>query len=264
MSLKKPTYRPVIVPHFRRLLHSLLIVVVIYTMCISLHGQVVINEVDYDLVGSDSGEFIELYNSGLTEVSLSGLCLEFYNGGTMTVYSTFTFPAIMLAADDYYVICGQDINCHCDTVIGQDSYIQNGPDGIILRNCGGSIIDQICYEGAISSCEGSPAPGDDGVSSLASISRFPNGADTDDNSADFVHACYSPGSANVSSAPGTCTDTCPGQPLDTPSIQMDLEGGALYIADEKEAIVLKGQDGKCYRIFIDEVGDMVQEEVECP
>ncbi len=41
----------------------------------------VINEVDVDQTGTDTAEFIELYDGGVGNVALTGLVLVWFNGG---------------------------------------------------------------------------------------------------------------------------------------------------------------------------------------
>ncbi|MCB5246432.1 MAG: lamin tail domain-containing protein, partial [Candidatus Cloacimonetes bacterium] len=58
------------------------------------HAQVVINEVCYDPSGADGGkEWIELYNSGNTDVNLAGAKL--LSGGS-EFGEVFTFPHFIL------------------------------------------------------------------------------------------------------------------------------------------------------------------------
>ena len=44
-------------------------------------AQVVINEIDYDQVGTDIAEFIELKNTGFTPVNLDTFSIRLINGG---------------------------------------------------------------------------------------------------------------------------------------------------------------------------------------
>ena len=75
--------------------------------------------------------------------------------------------------------------------------VQNGaPDGLRLvdRNAG-VTLDGVAYEGELAGVgEGASAPEDLGPRALA---RFPNGADTDDNGADFRLRAPSPGVSNL-------------------------------------------------------------------
>ena len=49
-------------------------------------GKLVINEVDYNQVGADTGEFVELYNAGTAPVDLTDVALILMNGSTNAEY----------------------------------------------------------------------------------------------------------------------------------------------------------------------------------
>lgn len=67
--------------------------------------HLVINEVEYDEVGTDDGEFVEIYNGTGAAVSLSGYSLVLVNGGTNTTYLTQSLSgAGTLAAGQYLVV----------------------------------------------------------------------------------------------------------------------------------------------------------------
>ncbi len=51
--------------------------------------NVVINEVDSDQVGTDTTEFVELYDGGTGNTSLTGLVVVFYNGSDDESYAAF-------------------------------------------------------------------------------------------------------------------------------------------------------------------------------
>ena len=50
------------------------------------HSQLVINEVDYDQVGADTGGFVEIANTGTAAAALDGIALVLVNGGDGTEY----------------------------------------------------------------------------------------------------------------------------------------------------------------------------------
>ncbi|MBX2972510.1 MAG: lamin tail domain-containing protein, partial [Flavobacteriales bacterium] len=182
--------------------------------------SLVINEVDYDMPGAgDDAEFVELKNTGASPVELGGLKLVLVNGATDSPYNTITLPAFTLAAGGYYVV-GSALVPNVDLVAFTTDGIQNGsPDGIRLTTADDIVIDQMSYEGDMSTTEGSSAPTDPGNAASVGLglSRMPDGADTDDNSMDFVLTCLTPGEANGgadSDEDGTpdCIDLCPGGP----------------------------------------------------
>jgi len=166
-----------------------------------------INEVDYDQPGGDTAEFVEIINAGNSPADLDGLNLVLVNGSNGTPYQTIALPAIMLGAGDYYVVCSNAAtvaNCDLDII----NSIQNGaPDAVALIRAG-LVVDTVSYEGDVVApyTEGSGAGlFDSGSSSQGNrgISRFPDGVDTDQNNADFVNSCITPGLGNTS-----LTDAC--------------------------------------------------------
>ena len=177
-----------------------------------------INEIDYDQPGSDTAEFVEIINAGNSNADLSGVELQLVNGsgGGATVYNTIALPAVSLAPGDYFVVCANAANTvNCDLDASPDSnFLQNGaPDAVALA-VGGAIIDAVSYEGdtAAPYTEGSGIGLSDSGSSgqdFKGISRFPNGADSNQNNVDLAFACITPGFANTSLA----DDCSPSGPL---------------------------------------------------
>lgn len=153
--------------------------------------QLVINEIDYDQPFTDAAEFIEIKNNGDAAVDLSGWTLELVNGnaGGAVLYKTIALPAVSLSAGGYFVVCANTATvANCDLDVTPDTnLIQNGaPDAVGLR-FNGNLIDAVSYEGDTGApyTEGSGVGlEDDGVD--GSISRCPDGTDTNQNNVDFV------------------------------------------------------------------------------
>ncbi|REJ76485.1 MAG: hypothetical protein DWQ30_18035 [Acidobacteria bacterium] len=162
----------------------------------------VINEVDYDQPGTDSAEFVEIANVGTVAADLSGFVLDLVNGsgGGATIYGTIALPAVSLSPGDYFVVCANAATvANCDLDVSPDTnLVQNGaPDAVALVTLlDGSIADTVSYEGDTGApyTEGSGAGLED--SGDGSISRCPDGADSDQNGLDFVFAAATPGAAN--------------------------------------------------------------------
>ena len=178
---------------------------------ISAHAAVVINEIDYDQPGSDTAEFIELYNSDTNPVSLDGYTLELINGTNGDAYNSYDLSSHTISANGYFVLCsGAAAIANCNIDIASGSWIQNGGndgDAVALLS-EGAIIDSISYEG-ISSYLVDYAEGDsfapaDSTSINMSIARLPNGFDSNDNASDFDSACLTPGAANIGGT-GDCS-----------------------------------------------------------
>ena len=92
-------------------------------------GKVVINEVDYDQVGADTGGFVELANPTAEPVALDGLALVLVNGGDNAEYARAALSG-SLGAGGY-------------TVVETDP--QNGaPDGVALVDTAdGALLDAL-------------------------------------------------------------------------------------------------------------------------
>ncbi len=181
--------------------------------------RLVINEIDYDQVGTDTGEFVELHNSSGSPAALAGLQLVLINGATKTAYDTIDLsPAGTLDGGKYLVIAGAAVTVpgsagKLDPVWSQDQ-IQNGaPDGVVLiDSVTHTVIDAFSYEGAITTATiiDFPAPislvegtaldaaVSDSNTAKRSMCRNPDGMDTDDTATDWtICATLTPGTANV-------------------------------------------------------------------
>lgn len=180
----------------------------------------VINEIDYDQVGTDTAEFVELKNISAAPINLDNYTVELVNGngGGAAVYDTIDLPNVNLAAGDYYVICANPatvVNCDLDDAPDTD-FIQNGaPDAVGLR-VSGALVDAVSYEGNT----GAPYTETAGTSAVTGadsntvaflgLSRFADGVDTDNNSVDVTLRCISPGSANLATTSGCAPPTAAG------------------------------------------------------
>lgn len=169
-------------------------------------AAVIINEVDYDQPGSDTSEFIELFNTSSNSISLDQHLLELINGTNNSSYRSIELSGFSLAAGDYLVICGDSsLVLNCDLELGTSSWLQNGaPDGVALYSSN-VLVDSMSYEGQLTGfTEGSSISIADSNSDIMSLSRIPNGTDSDDNFIDFQSGCITPGSANIAGT-GDCS-----------------------------------------------------------
>jgi hypothetical protein len=191
----------------------------------------VINEIDYDQPGTDSAEYVELYNAGPNPVNLADFKLVMFNGSTSGTgnvpYDSIQLPSQTLLAGSYFVICGNSgkvPNCNLSFTAATNC-IQNAasatsttpsPDAVCLKDVQqGNIIDVVSYEGDCIApyleVAGVPAGNSDTIvadsvlSRFYSIGRFPDGTDSNNNSVDFNRMCSTPGAANVANATGCVT-----------------------------------------------------------
>jgi large repetitive protein len=187
-------------------------------------NHLVINEVDYDQVGTDTAEYVEIFNPSAQTISLTGKTLYLVNGANSEVYGTIDLSsAVSMAPLTYLVIAGSGVTVPMTAKKIDPGWtsnaIQNGgttggtsPDGLALVDTTNmTIIDAFSYEGALTAAmlpgfttppslvEGTvldPAVADSN-STDGSLCRHPNGQDTDNANADWAFcATLSPGTAN--------------------------------------------------------------------
>lgn len=157
-------------------------------------AKLVINEVDYDQVGTDANGFVEIHNAGSAEADLSNVDLVAVNGGDNAEYAREALTGT-LAAGGHLAVAME---------------LQNGaPDGLALLE-GTTLLDALSYEGAITAAtiggqtydlvEGAvlPAAVEDSNATAGSLIRNPDGKDTNDAAADWAFTTtLTRGAANV-------------------------------------------------------------------
>lgn len=124
-------------------------------------ADVVINEIDADQSGTDSAEFIELYDGGDGTTDLTGLSIVLYNGSDDQSYLAFDLDGLSTDGDGYFVLCGNAATvANCDLDVSPDTnLIQNGADAAALvvgdavnypndtaLPAGGDVVDAIVYD----------------------------------------------------------------------------------------------------------------------
>jgi hypothetical protein len=177
----------------------------------------VINEIDYDNVGDDTAEFIELLNTSATPVSLKGLSVMLVNGNTSTVYNAIDLSgAGEVATGQYLVLASAAVKVPdgaLKVTLGKaKDNIENGaPDGVALVDTNkGVILDALSYEGSmtvvtlpgfeggVSLVEGATANVEDSNTVMRSLVRLPNGYDTNNALADWAQSnSPTPGAPNL-------------------------------------------------------------------
>jgi hypothetical protein len=209
---------------------------VIVTAAAAAPAQVVINEFVYDDTGTDSIEFVELYNAGPTPADISGFTVVGINSPP-SFDSLSTIPGApgsgttVLAPGGFYVLGMSAVpNLNLDVTAAPDW--QNSMEAIALRAAAGVIVDSVVYErnkatpviaagygeppfdgvsatsggGIWSNCLSVEANGTDGggfasgapLNATFSWARLPDGRDTGDNETDFFLAVATPGAPNGS------------------------------------------------------------------
>ncbi|HEY1404295.1 MAG TPA: lamin tail domain-containing protein, partial [Pyrinomonadaceae bacterium] len=106
-------------------------------------STVFINEILYDITGTDAGEFIEV--AGPAGTNLTGWSIVLYNGNNGAAYDTDLLPtSIPSQAGGYGTV----------SISYASNGIQNGsPDGIALVN-NGTVVQFLCYEGTFAATDG--------------------------------------------------------------------------------------------------------------
>src|SRR5262245_56452770 len=161
--------------------------------------KLVINEVDYDQVGTDGDGFVEIKNVGTASATLTGIALVLVDGADGEEDRRIALTGTLAAGGD----------------TGVDVDPQDGaPGGLaIVDTASSALIDALSYEGAITSAkigtqtyslvEGTmlPATVADSNAVAGSLIRNPDGRDTNNASADWAFtATLTKGAANVLSA----------------------------------------------------------------
>ncbi len=98
--------------------------------------QMLINEVDADTPGTDTAEFIELFDGGAGSTYLDGLVVVFFNGGDDLSYRAIDLDGQSTDGQGYFVVGGTAVN-GVDLVI-PDGVIQNGADAVAIYSSNGS------------------------------------------------------------------------------------------------------------------------------
>ncbi len=169
-------------------------------------NHLVINEVDYDQIGTDNAEYIEIFNPSATAISLAGKQLLLINGNGNAIYNTIDLSSAgSLASHQYLVVAGANVTVPASAKKLDPGFvadaIQNGaPDGIaLIDNTNHVLIDALSYEGPMTAVDlpGFPAPVSlvegtvlpsniaDSNSVAGALCRSPDGQDTDNAATDW-------------------------------------------------------------------------------
>jgi hypothetical protein len=165
--------------------------------------HLVINEIDYDQMGADGAEFVEIFNPTAAAIDLAGHALVAVNGTAGGPEYTRVALTGSIAAGGFVLVTASGSTV-AGATLSLPMAMQNGaPDGFVLVGPSG-VIDAAIYEGTMSTITlmgGAPATlaesgsiGTDGGD--GGLSRRPNGCDRDMPTMDWVSAAISPGAAN--------------------------------------------------------------------
>jgi len=188
----------------------------------NLTAQVVINEFQYDDTGTDNQEFVELFNSGLTPVDISGWSVGGRDASGLNISAAIPGAVgsgtTMLAVGGYYVLANTGVLNVNQVVAG--GFLENDGEQLELWNGAfgtSTLVDGVVYEGnkgtasygalspAMATQVTSPFWGnhqgtDLGVSPAlrptVSVGRYVDGLDSNINGRDFGMRPGTPGTAN--------------------------------------------------------------------
>lgn len=201
--------------------------------------NVVINEVDCDQAGTDTAEFVEIYDGGIGNTSLTGLVVVFYNGTDDKSYAAFDLDTHRTNSSGYFTL-GNAAVPGVDQVF-PDGTIQNGADAIALYVGNAAdfpngtpvtttnLIDALVYDTndaddpgllmLLNSGQSQVNEDDGGNATLNSNQRCPNGSGGARNSSNYKPFPPTPDGGNG------CTVVAPPPALAINDISLD-EGNA--------------------------------------
>lgn len=160
-------------------------------------GGLRINELDYEQVGADEGEFIEIVNTLSCEAPLASVVVELVNGGDGKPYARYDLSQISstlpgggrLVLGDELVLGGLPSQVLRGPLNG--SGLQNGPDAVRLLR-GELLLDAVAYEAPFGDFA-TAAPADEGDEALG---RCPDGFDSGASELDLRLLAKTPGAPN--------------------------------------------------------------------
>ncbi len=131
----------------------LCLLTLLFSFSSGVFGQVRINEIRADDASSDDIEFIELI--GVVGTDITGYQIYHVNGsGDSEIFThtigSFTIPDDGITDDDsnslgFYVLGTGSFSTGIDESTANS--LQNGPDGIILYNASGDVVDAVAWQG---------------------------------------------------------------------------------------------------------------------
>ncbi|HXQ74423.1 MAG TPA: Ig-like domain-containing protein, partial [Pyrinomonadaceae bacterium] len=179
-------------------------------------NNVIINELDSDTAGTDTLEFVELYDGGVGNTSLTGLVVVFFNGSNDLSYRAIDLDGFSTNAAGYFTI-GNAAVAGVDLTFPNDT-LQNGADAVALYAANATnfptntpvstanLRDAVVYDTAdaddpgllVLLNAGQPQVDESGAgdSTTASIGRCPNGDGGARNTTTYVARTPTPDGAN--------------------------------------------------------------------
>ena len=180
-------------------------------------ATVFINEIDADTEGTDTMEFIELYDGGAGNTALDGLVIVLYNGSNNQSYNAFDLDGFTTNTNGYFVLGNTDVPNV--SLVFNSNGLQNGADAVALYTGNAAdfpngtaittdnLIDAIVYDTndaddadllpLLLAGEPQVNEGAQGDKDIHSLQRFPNGSGDLRSTSTYVAALPTPGSGNT-------------------------------------------------------------------
>lgn len=224
-------------------------------------SSLIINEVDADQEGTDSAEFVELFDGGVGNTDLTGHVLVFFNGSDDASYEAFDLDGFSTDADGYFVLCANAATTpNCDLDVDPDTnLIQNGADAVALL-LGDAVnfpndtpvttvglLDAIVYDTADADDAGllpllnagQPQVNEDGAGNATGHSnqRCANGTGGARNTDTYAQWAPTPGAENV------CEIVEPPLSCETPNVATPIytiQGSGTASALDGTAVIIDG------------------------
>jgi hypothetical protein len=155
--------------------------------------SICINEIYYDSPGADVNCFIEL--KGKPGLAMTNYLICGVNGKDGDTYNVIHLDGLVIPQDSYLVIAQDTFVTNFDTITTKAN-MQNGPDNIELRY-NGIVIDAVGYGDFTNAYFTGEWEEVEDVSNGLSLSRIPDGVDTDLNNIDFRPSAPTPGTTNT-------------------------------------------------------------------
>ncbi len=179
-------------------------------------AEIIINEADVSQLGTDTVEFVEIYDGGIGNYPLDEYVVVFYNGSTDQCYQSFDLDGYSTDSSGYFVLGNADVpNVG---LIFADNLLQDGADAIALYKDSAvnfpvgaaltltNLEDALVYEtNDLTDLQllallnnGQPQIDEDmlGNKEAHSCSRLPNGSGGQRNTYTYYAAMPTPGAAN--------------------------------------------------------------------
>ncbi|MCS6919446.1 MAG: lamin tail domain-containing protein [Fimbriimonadales bacterium] len=193
--------------------------------------RVVINEVQYDDLGTDDREFVELYNAGDAPANITGWKLL---AGDLATYTdnnpdyvigdtngdNIPDTTVILAPGAFYVIgTNTGLVPNVNQQVGANNLWENDNEWLALVDTNNQVVDAVAYEVYLgqnfpsdvvantgAGIWGELTATDGGATDITfqSYARYRDGLDTNNNARDFLLLRATPGASNNAPAPPSC------------------------------------------------------------